>query len=118
MSHSTLLLPVFLLFFSVSSLFAQADQLNIVPSRVDKDVSVSILDLDFEEISTIVLTNTNQSELQLKWKKELIEQPQGWETLVCSRTPNYTPFRNDATGELTEDQRPFRLAPGEPLEFY
>lgn len=118
MSHSTLSLVCVLLLFWCNSLFAQAIELGIVPNRVDKEVSVSLLDLDFEEISTIVLTNNDNRELQLQWEKTLINQPQGWESLVCSKTPNYAPFQNDSTSEFVEDRRPFRLAPGESLEFY
>jgi hypothetical protein len=118
MSNFTSFLFFLLPLFCLSHLVAQVTELSIVPNRVDKEVAVSTLDLDFEEISTIVLTNTNDREVQLQWEKELIEQPQSWETLVCSKTPNYAPFQNDASSELTEDRRPFRLAPGESLEFY
>lgn len=118
MSYPSHLISLFLVFLLGSGLFAQSSELSIVPNRVDKEVAVSILNPDFEEISTIVLTNNNNRELQLQWEKALIEQPQGWETLVCSRTPNYAPFQNDGSSELTEDRRPFRLAPGESLEFY
>lgn len=114
--------PLFLSFIFLTlgwnNLFAQVKELSVVPNRVDKEVAVSLLDHNFEEISTIVLKNTNDRELQLQWDKELVDQPTGWETLVCSKTPNYAPFQTDASNELTEDRRPFRLGPGESLEFY
>lgn len=100
------------------SLTAQSDVLRVEPLRIQKEVFVDALDTDFEEISTVVVTNRGSSEIQLVFDKEVVNQPQGWETLVCQRVASYTPFRPGNTNASTEDTRPIRIGPGESAEYY
>ncbi|MEM9836448.1 MAG: T9SS type A sorting domain-containing protein [Bacteroidota bacterium] len=112
-------LPFSLYFMLLAFVLHGQDALiTLTPNQVVKDISVSVLDLDFEEISTVTLYNGSDRDLQLQWSKKVLAAPSVWETLICSKTPNYAPFQTEANNNLQEDKRPFRLGAGQSLDFY
>lgn len=96
--------------------FSQVNELEISPSQVSKEITVIGLDSDYEEISTITITNSSNRELQLQWEKQIESQPRGWETLVTSKSPTFAPYLNNQV--LKENKDPIRLRAGESREIY
>lgn len=119
MNHTrflSLLSLISLLYFT-PHLTAQNGELVLSPAAVSKEIVVRTLDGDFEDISTISLTNESNRDLQLQWTKTVDKQPGGWKTIVCRKRPGFSPF-TPGTNIESEDRTPFFLAAGERTEFY
>ncbi|NJO86860.1 MAG: T9SS type A sorting domain-containing protein [Lewinella sp.] len=116
--NRTLLLLLFHVFWCSQLAQAQEALLVIAPNRISKEVIVNAVDAEFEEISTITLTNRSNRSLQLRWEKSIEGMPRAWETLVCSKSPNTVPFTGGVAYGTTEDRSPIRLGPGESADFY
>ncbi len=57
------------------SLSAQGSVLRVEPARVKKEVEVNLLDREYEEISTVNITNTSGRPLRLRWDRQVVESP-------------------------------------------
>jgi hypothetical protein len=101
----------------VSQIAAQRGALVISPTAVSKEVVVRTLEGEFEDISTISVTNESNRDLQLQWVKTVEKQPSGWRTIVCRKRPGFSPF-TPGTSIESEDRTPFSLGAGERTEFY
>ncbi|MGB3547896.1 MAG: T9SS type A sorting domain-containing protein [Saprospiraceae bacterium] len=100
------------------SLSSQASVLRVEPARVKKEVEVNLLDREYEEISTVNITNTSGRPLRLRWDRQVVESPSGWQTWVCDKNETYPPFISSNLDERSMVNRPFDLAPGESAELY
>lgn len=98
-------------------LCAQSTELSISPATVSKEIIVNALDKDFEDISTIRLTNTGNNTLQLQWSKEIESGPSQWQSTVLDKRPNYSPFLNNAESN-SRSQASFKLKPGASVDFF
>lgn len=92
---------------------AQTVELSIEPAQVEKRIVVDDLDLDFEDISTIQLTNMSATPLRLRYDKIVDLQPEGWRTIVYRKDGRNRPGSSGQTNGGT-----FNLGAFESVEFY
>ena len=109
--RSFFLILVFNLLATVAVL-AQTVELSIEPAQVEKHIVVDDLDLDFEDISTIQLTNMSSTPLRLRYDKIIDLQPEGWETIVYRKEAGNRPGTNASESGV------FSLGAYESVEFY
>ncbi|PHI20558.1 hypothetical protein CEQ90_07345 [Lewinellaceae bacterium SD302] len=109
---------IFLLLLPVTTgVNAQRAELSVSPATVSKEVVVNTLDEEFEDISTIRLTNTGAKTLRLQWNKEIESGPGQWQSAVLDKQPNYSPFVGNSQAQ-DQDQTPFQLRPSESADFF
>jgi hypothetical protein len=106
------LLPLFLFFCCFGVLAAQSP-LRVEPTEVRKDVTASLLNDAYEEVSNIVIRNISSRPLQIKWEEVVARQPAGWSISVCDEYGTYAPF-----SIANKTKRPISLGPGEATELY
>lgn len=98
-------------------LHGQSDVLLVSPASVSKEVVVNSLAADFEDISTLRVTNSSSQMLQLRWSKKIESQPSGWQTFLYAKKPGYGPYASGQYAQ-SDEQANFRLKAGETIEFY
>lgn len=103
----------FVCFFLFSLVLAAQSPLQVEPIEVRKDVTASLLNEAYEEVSNIVIRNTSNRPLQIKWEEVVARQPAGWSISVCDEYGTYAPFSIS-----NKSKRPISLAPGETTELY
>lgn len=96
------------------TLVAQSSDLKVSPESVSKEVVVNMLEADFEDISTLRLTNTTNQDLQLQWTKTIERQPREWKTYVYSKKPGFGPY----SGKQYKEEKNFTLKAGQTMEYY
>lgn len=96
---------------------AQTGSLEISPTSVSKEVVVNELQDDFEDISTIRLTNVGSRDLQLRWQKETEGQANRWRSLLFEKKPNYGPYSTRGYANA-EENNIFTLPAGQTTEYY
>ena len=100
-------------FFLFSLALGAQSPLRVEPTEVRKDVTASLLNDAYEEVSNIVIRNTSNRPLQIKWEEVVARQPAGWSISVCDEYGTYAPF-----SIANKSKRPISLAPGEATELY
>jgi hypothetical protein len=106
------LLPLFFIFCFSGMLVAQSP-LRVEPTEVRKDVTASLLNAAYEEVSNVVIRNTSNRPVQIKWEEVVARQPAGWSISVCDEYGTYAPF-----SIANKTKRPISLGPGEATELY
>lgn len=95
--------------------FAQQNVLRVEPANVAKDVVVDDLDKDYQDITTITVTNNGSKTMQLIKKQVVIGKPQSWKYGTFSYRNRNSPY---VIAEANRDTgRPVALRPGESASF-
>jgi len=95
--------------------YAQQNVLRVEPANVAKDVVVDDLDKDYQDITTITVTNNGSRTLQLIKKQVVIGKPRSWEYGTFSRRNQSSPY---VISEANRDTgRPVTLRSGESANF-
>lgn len=95
--------------------FAQRDALRVEPANVAKDVVVDDLDKEYQDITTITVTNTSSKTLQLVKKQVVIGKPRAWKYGTFSRRNQSSPYVISESNQGTS--RPVSLRSGESASF-
>lgn len=103
-------------FFCYSlSLLAQ-DQLRMQPAIIKKQVNIALDDISYEEILKVVVSNTTNRTLKLRWDKKIIYQPYSWESQICDKENSYPPGVDSNFDPIQGVVAPINLAPGESFD--
>lgn len=108
-----LLLPLLLLLIG-TPLTAQLS-LRVEPANVVKEVVVDDLDEDYQDITSVTVTNTSGRNIQLVQRMRIQDAPTRWEYGIFSRSNHTAPYpmsRRDL-----DEGRPVRLSAGESATF-
>ncbi|MFT7119934.1 MAG: hypothetical protein ACJAZ9_000103 [Neolewinella sp.] len=94
---------------------AQKTILRVEPADVVKEVVVDDLDEDYQDITSVTVTNSSRRTIQLVYRMSIISAPRSWDYGFFSRRNQTIPYSME-TVDLDEG-RPVRLAPGESSSF-
>ncbi|MEM8585162.1 MAG: T9SS type A sorting domain-containing protein [Bacteroidota bacterium] len=86
--------------------------LKVEPRQVNKSTTLDAMDTDYEEVSSIRLTNNSNQRLQLRYDKVIDIQPQAWRSIVFRKGSNQSPGRSGSF-----DSGTFTINAGETVEF-
>lgn len=90
--------------------------LLVEPAEVTKELQLDYLDEDFEDITSVAVTNNSGRTIQLVRETVARRQPSSWSARALDRDSRATPY------VLTQDEqdsgRRIRLAPGQTATFY
>lgn len=108
----------FLLFLLVSSFvcFAQSSDLRVEPANVVKEVVVDDLDADYQDITTVTVTNTSRRTIQLVKEQVVIGKPSVWRYGVFNQRNRSSPYQLSASDPNAS--KPITLSPGESAVFH
>jgi hypothetical protein len=95
--------------------FAQQNVLRVEPANVAKDVVVDDLDKDYQDITTVTVTNNGSRTLQLTRKQVVIGKPRAWRYGTFSRRNQNSPYVVSQANQNAG--RPVALRPGESASF-
>lgn len=108
---------LFLLFVALSLCsYAQRSALRIEPATVVKDVVVDDLDDEYQDITTLTVTNDSPRSIQLVRKQVIIGKPSSWTFGTFSRRNRNAPYVISEAN--TSNDQPVSLAPGESATFH
>ncbi len=109
-----LLLPL-LTFFVGLSLSAQQLSLRVDPANVMKEVVVDQLDDDYQDITTVTVTNRSNRSFDLVQRIQVKNAPRGWNYGIFNRKNQAAPY---PMGRADLDEgRPVRIGIGETATF-
>ncbi|MCX8209732.1 MAG: T9SS type A sorting domain-containing protein [Lewinella sp.] len=95
--------------------FAQQNVLSVEPANVAKDVVLDNLDKDYQDITTVTVTNNGSRTLQLIKKQVVIGKPRAWRYGTFSRRNQNSPYVISQANQDTG--RPVTLKPSESASF-
>ncbi len=93
---------------------AQRNVLRVEPANVAKDVVVDDLDKDYQDITTITVTNNGSQTLQLIKKQVVIGKPRAWRYGTFSRRNQSSAY---VIAQANRNGRPVTVRPGESASF-
>jgi len=94
---------------------SQKEILRVEPANVVKEVLVDDLDEDYQDITTVTVTNDSRRTIQLVQEQRVVRKPGSWSYGTFSRRARTSPY---VLAEAEQDSgRPVRLAPGESAKF-
>ncbi len=110
----------FFLYLSLSVLLSLPlkAQLSIYPAQVKREVTLTADDFGYEETLKFKITNTSNESLRLRWDREVVFSPLGWETQVCDKESSYPYYVGSNIDPLQGINTPVELAAGESFDFY
>lgn len=108
-------LLLFLSFGLGLSLFAQPSSLRVEPANVVKEVVVDDLDGDYQDITTVTVTNTSRRDVQLVHRSTVKTAPRSWNYGIFSRRNQTTPYQMDQVD--LDEGRPVLLGAGQSATF-
>lgn len=109
-----LLLP-FLIFFVGLSLSAQQLSLRVEPANVVKEVFVDKLDNNYQDVTSVFVTNRSNRTIQLVQRVQVKNAPGNWNYGIFNRSNQTAPYPM-SQADLDEG-RPVRLGAGETVTF-
>ena len=109
-----LLLPLLFLFVSLG-LSAQQSSLRVEPANVVKEVVVDDLDEDYQDITSVTVTNNSRRTIQLVQRTQIKNAPRAWNYGIFSRRNQTAPYSMDRAD--LDEGRPVRLGSGESASF-
>lgn len=115
--YRSFVLALILMLLSCAAIRAQQNGLIVSPESVSKEVVVNTLDKEFEDISTIRLSNSGNRTLRLQWIKTIERGPGQWQTLLSDKKPGFGPFSSNDNPAI-EERAPFSLKPGDSKDFF
>ncbi|MGB3799810.1 MAG: T9SS type A sorting domain-containing protein [Lewinella sp.] len=111
-----LLLPLLLLLPCLGMTAQSTPPLRVEPAEINKVIRVDNIDEDFEDVSTVVVTNNSGRTVQLLRESVVQESPRSWSYSALDRVSRATPY------VLSEDQqatgRQISLRPGQSATFF
>lgn len=99
------------------ALLAQ-DQLTIEPPVVQRQLVVPTRDINHEEVMRVTITNPTRHRLRLRWDKEVVYQPTGWDSYVCDKMASYPTSVTSNVDPLQGVNAPVVLSPGESFDLF
>ena len=108
-------LLLFLSLFVGVDLAAQSSGLRVEPGNVVKEVVVDDLDKDYQDITSVTVTNTGRREVNLVQQISVKSAPRSWAYGIFSRRNHTAPYPM-ADADLDEG-RPLRLGAGQSASF-
>ena len=90
--------------------------LRVEPAEISKEVIVDNLEEDFEDVTSVVVTNNSGRSIQLIHQSIRRSQPTAWSYRALDRLSRTTPYVLSATEQ--ESGRFVPLAPGQSTTFY
>ncbi len=108
-----------LLMLTLSALhngFAQK-LLSFEPNAVEERFLVDLDDWTKTVELSATVTNTSNQTLLLKWKRNIVNQPLGWQTQICDDFAYYTPDISTNYSPKYNINAPVELAPGASISF-
>lgn len=90
--------------------------LRVEPANVNKEIVVDNLDEDFQDVTSIMVTNNSGRTLQLLRDPVPIRKPASWSYLALDRQPKASPYVMSRLEQ--ENGRPISLRPGESASFF
>ncbi len=94
----------------------QSGVLRVEPAVVSKEIVVDNLDEDFEDVTSIVVTNNSGRTIELVRETVARRQPRAWTFQTLDRVSRATPFVN--TESEQQNGRRITLGPGQSATFY
>jgi hypothetical protein len=93
-------------------------QLSISPAEIRREVNLTADDYGYEETLKFKVTNTSTKPLRLRWDREVVFSPYGWETQVCDKESSYPYYVSSNIDPILGINVPVELEPGESFDFY
>ena len=93
-----------------------AGLLRVEPAEVTKEIAVDNLEEDFEDVTSLVVTNNSGRSIQLLRESVRQRQPTAWRYQAFDRLSHTTPYV--VTQSEREEGRRISLAPGQSATFY
>lgn len=93
-------------------------QLTVEPAVVQRQISVPSSDGNYEEVMRVTVTNTSRQRLRLRWDKEVVYQPDGWESYVCDKLASYPANVTSNVDPIQSVNAPVILSPGESFDLF
>ena len=90
--------------------------LRVEPAEISKEVTVDNLEEDFEDVTSVVVTNNSGRSIQLVRQRVRRNQPAAWTYQALDRMSRTTPYV--VTAGEQENGRSIPLAPGQSATFY
>ena len=90
--------------------------LRVEPSEISKEIMVDNLEEDFEDVTSVVVTNNSGRSIQLVRQRVRRSQPAAWSYRALDRLSRTTPYV--VTASELENGRSIPLAPGQSATFY
>ena len=90
--------------------------LRVEPAEISKEVTVDNLEEDFEDVTSVVVTNNSGRSIQLVRQRVRRNQPPAWNYRALDRMSRTTPYV--VTVGEQENGRSIPLAPGQSATFY
>lgn len=90
--------------------------LRVEPTLVEKEIVVDFLDENFEDVTSVLVTNNSNTTLQLLRETVRKQQPQAWNYRSLDRMSRTAPYVMSATEQ--REGRQIALPPGESAVFY
>ena len=90
--------------------------LRVEPAEISKEVTVDNLEEDFEDVTSVVVTNNSGRTIQLVRQRVRRSQPAAWSYRTLDRLSRTTPYV--VTASEQENGRSIPLAPGQSATFY
>ena len=109
-----LLIPLFLLFVGLG-LSAQQPSLRVEPANVVKEVVVDDLDEEYQDITSVTVTNKSGRTIQLVHRTQIKNAPKSWHYGIFSRRNQTAPYPMERAD--LDEGRPVRLSAGESASF-
>lgn len=109
-----LLLPLLILFVGLG-LSAQRLSLRVEPANVVKEVVVDDLDEDYQDITSVTVTNASRRTIQLVQRAKVEKAPSAWSYGIFSRRNQTSPYPMERSD--LDEGRPVRLGAGESASF-
>lgn len=99
-------------------LLSQQLSINIQPKQIDKEINVNKLDIDFEEISVISVTNTGERSLRLAFDPHFLTEPGGWSLIFRPKPKGGGTYPYSPVALKASSTDAVLLDVGETLDFY
>lgn len=106
------ILLFFLFTFSVLSLSAQ-NGLFISHNPYEETFQVDLTDNWAEPVAHLIVVNTSNSTMSLRWEREIIESPSEWEYRVCDKNQCFSTSTASNVVLGGQPNEPVILAPGD-----
>lgn len=102
----------------VVSLCAQPLSISLQPSQINKQINVNKLDVDFEEISIISVTNTGQRSVKLAFDPHFQAEPGGWTVIFRPKPKGSGTYPYSPAAMRASASEAILLSAGETSDFY
>ncbi len=97
---------------------AQPLSIALQPKQINKQINVNKLDIDFEEISIISVTNTGQRSVRLAFDPHFQSEPGGWTVVFRPKPKGSGTYPYSPAALRASVSEAVQLAAGETSDFY